>query len=58
MSRNIAKKLEVWDSFDIASPLNQQENKYRVATFITCIGLNALEVYNALPFEAEEDKQL
>ena len=49
MSGNIAenwkKWKQVWDSFEIASRLNQQENKYRVATFITCIGSEALEVY-------------
>ena len=48
----------MWDSFEIASCLNQQENKYRVTTFITCVGLEALEVYNSLPFKAEEDKQV
>ena len=45
-------------SFEIASNLNQQENKYHVATFITCIGPEALEVYNGLPFENEEDKHI
>ena len=30
--------------------------KYRVATFITCIGPDALEVYNGLPFESDDDK--
>ena len=34
------------------------ENKYRVASFITCIGSEALEVYNGLPFENEEDKHI
>ena len=62
MSGNIAenwkKWKKVWDSFEIASRLNQQENKYRVATFIACIGSEALEDYNGLPFEAEEDKQV
>ena len=62
MSGNIAenwkKWKQVWDSFEIASRLNQQENKYRVATFITCIGSEALEVYNGLPFEAKENKQV
>ena len=48
----------MWDSFEIASRLNEQENKYRVATFITCIGSEALEVYNGLPFEKEEDKHI
>ena len=41
-----------------ASSNSAQENKYRVATFIICIGSKALEVYNDLPFEAEEDKQV
>ena len=62
MSGNIAenwkKWKQVWDSFEIASRLNQQENKYRMATFITCIGSEALEVSNGLPFEAEEDKRV
>ena len=35
-----------------------QENKYGIATFNTCIGLEALEVYNDLPFEREENKQM
>ena len=46
-----------WESFEIASRLVDQENKYRVATFITCVGDDAIEIYNALPFEQEEDKQ-
>ena len=48
----------MWDSFEIASRLNQQNNQVRVATFITCIGSDALEVYNGLPFESEEEKQV
>ncbi|KAL9976621.1 hypothetical protein ACROYT_G013943 [Oculina patagonica] len=58
ISENWKKWKQVWDSFEIASRLNEQENKYRVATFITCIGSEALEVYNGLPFEREEDKQM
>nr|XP_058958995.1 uncharacterized protein K02A2.6-like [Pocillopora verrucosa] len=58
ISENWKKWKQVWDSFEIASRLNQQEDKYRVATFITCIGTEALEVYNGLPFEKEEDKDV
>ena len=58
ISENWKKWKQVWDSFEIASRLNQQEDKYRVATFITCIGTEALEVYNGLPFENEEDKDV
>ena len=57
---NIAENWKRWkqvsDSFEIASRLNQQENQVRVATFITCIGSDALEVYNSLSFESDEDK--
>lgn len=55
ISENWKKWKQVWDWFEIASRLNEQENEYRVATFITCIGSEALEVYNGLPFEREED---
>ena len=32
-------------------------DKYRVAAFITCIGSDALEIHNGLPFQSEEEKQ-
>ena len=61
LSGNVAeswkKWKQRWESFEIASRLVDQENKYRVATFITCVGDDAIEIYNALPFEQEEDKQ-
>lgn len=46
ISENWKKQKQVWDSFEITSCLNQQENKYCVATFITCIGAEDLEVHN------------
>lgn len=49
---------QVWDSFEIASRLNQRENHIRVVTFITCIESDALEVYNSLIFESDEDKMI
>lgn len=36
--------------------MQQQEHQLRIATFITCVGQDALRIYNALPFESEEDK--
>ena len=51
--RKLEEVEQVWDSFEIASRLYEQENKYRVATFI-----QTLEVYNGLPFENEEDKHI
>ena len=31
--------------------------EFRVATFITCVGHDALQMYNGLPFDAPEDRQ-
>ena len=47
----------MWDSYELVSGLNSQSGEYRVATFITCVGPDALEVYNALPFETPADAQ-
>ena len=58
IAENWKRWKQVWDSFEIASHLNQQENQIRVATFVTCIGSNALEVYNSLLFEREDDKMV
>ena len=61
---------QVWDSFEIVTGLdilpdaqnpgadeNKKQNKIRLATFITCIGPEAIEVYNGLPFEDDDSKQ-
>ena len=40
----------------IAEREKKKKDKYRLATFITCIGLDALEVYNGLPFETPAGK--
>jgi len=47
---------QIWDSFEIVSQLKKQAKEYRVATFITCVGTEALDIFNGLPFETEEDK--
>ena len=47
---------QLFDSYEIASGLAQQDRKYKVAMLITCIGAEALQVYNNLPFNCEEDK--
>ena len=49
---------QLWDSFEIASGLVQQDKKYRVAMLITCIAVEVLQVYNNLPFDSEEDRLL
>ena len=59
--RNLAENWkiwkQIWESYEIVSNLVKQEDIYRVATFITCIGANALEIYNGLPFESEAHRK-
>ena len=53
LSQAWKKWRQVWDSYEIVSQLARQTDQYRVAT---CIGSDALEIYNSLPFESETDK--
>ena len=34
-----------------------KESRFRVTTFIICIGADALQVHNGLPFRTEDEKQ-
>ena len=45
------KYKQLWDSFEIVTGLTERDSTYRTATFITCIGPDALEIFNGLPFE-------
>ncbi len=45
----------IWDAYALVTGLNQQTNEFQVATFVTCIGQEALKVYNGSPFQAEEE---
>ena len=57
LSDNWKKWKQVWDACETVTKLNEKESKFRVATFITCIGAEALEVHNGLPFRSEDEKQ-
>ena len=48
---------QIWNSFEIVSRLKNQDAEYRVATFIPCIGPEAIDVFNGLPFENEAAKK-
>ena len=57
LSDNWKKWKQVWDAYETVTKLTEKESKFRVATFITCIGADALEVHNGLPFRTEDEKQ-
>lgn len=56
LAQNWKRWRQLWDSYGIVSEINQRPKEYQVATFITCIGMEDLEVYNGLPFKQEQDK--
>ena len=41
----INKSSQVWDAYEIVTKPNKKGSKFHVATFITCIGVEALEVH-------------
>ena len=43
--------------YEIIANLKASSSEYRIATFITCIGSEALDVFNGLPFESPQDKK-
>ena len=57
LSENWKKWKQFWDACETVTKLNEKESRFRVATFIACIGAHALEVHNGLPFRSDEEKQ-
>ena len=47
---------QIWDAYEEVTYLRNKTSRLRVATFITCIGKEALEVHNGLPFQSEDQK--
>ena len=57
LSENWKKWKQVWDAYETITKLNEKESRFRVATFITCIGPDTLEEHNGLLFRSDEEKQ-
>ena len=57
LSQNWREFRQIWDSYEVLTNLRQPDMKvHRMATFIACIGYEALRIYNALPFADEAEK--
>ena len=54
---NWEKFRQLWDSYEILTGLNEATGTVRVATFVTCIGIDALEIHNNLPFKNPDEKK-
>ena len=57
LAKNWKNFRQLWDSYEIATGLSERQDKYRIATLITCIGAEALSLYNGLPFANPDDRQ-
>lgn len=57
LSNNWKKFKEIWESYETVTGLDTKPEKVRVATFITCIGPDALDIHNALPYQSEDDRR-
>ncbi|XP_062576513.1 uncharacterized protein K02A2.6-like [Saccostrea cucullata] len=47
----------VWENYEIATGLKDKNNELRVATLLTCLGAEALSVYDGLKFNNDEDRK-
>lgn len=62
LATNWKKFHRAWNNYEIAARLKDPENpainkSLRTATLLTCIGSDALDVYEGLEFDSEDDKQ-
>ena len=46
-----------WQNYAVASRLDKEEKDYQCAVFLACIGEDALEVFDGLPFAEGENKE-
>ena len=48
---------QAWDNYEIAARLKTQDKEFRTATLLTCIGQDALDIYDGLAFDEEAHKK-
>ena len=47
----------MWDNYEIATKLKEQDKEQRISTLLVCIGAEALEIYYGLPWEVTVDAE-
>jgi hypothetical protein len=56
LATNWRKFKRVWTNYEIASNLSERDMGHRTATLLTCMGADALEIFDGLKFENEAQK--
>ena len=47
----------MWTNYETATKLNHEQEEVRVATLLSCVGLEAFELFQSLDFEHEDDRK-
>ena len=56
VSQNQKRFKQKWSNYELAIGTARKEDPIRVATFLTVIGDEALDVYNAFTWDSDKDK--
>ena len=48
---------QAWNNYEIASCSKTQDKEFRTATLLTCIGQDALEIYDGLAFDNDDQRK-
>ena len=57
LATNWKKFWRMWDNYEIATKLKEQDKEQRISTLLVCIGAEALEIYYGLPWEVTVDAE-
>ena len=57
MATNWKKFARMWHNYEIVTRLSEETDEFRTATLLTCIGSEALDVYEGLPFADDNERQ-
>eukprot|EP00794_Sanderia_malayensis_P007650 gene7650-8490_t len=57
LSENWKQWKQIYDAFETVTNLKSKPDNFRVAAFITCLGPEALNNYNSLPYQDEDERQ-
>lgn len=56
LANNWKRFKRTWDNYAIISRLNRFDDEFKTATFLSCVGEDAMEIYEGMDFATEEDR--
>ena len=57
LAQNWKEWKQLWQAYEVVARLDREPDAYRIATFITCLGAEALKIFNGLTYEASGDEK-